>query len=130
MKILFNECFPRTLKRLVNAKHEIVWTQDTAFRSLEDKDLLAAAIAENFTVFVTVDQNIPYQQQLLNFPMAVVNILTLSNAAPHLKQFMPPLNKILETIKVADFVILKTDEYKETEFRRLAHGLPPHRKKS
>lgn len=130
MKILFDECFPRTLKQMVDAKHEIVWTQDTVFHGAEDKDLLAKAVAEKFTVFVTVDQNIPYQQQLSNFPIAVIIILTLSNAAPRLKHLLPQLSKILEAIKIGDLTILKNDEYKEMEFRRQVHGLPPHRRKS
>jgi len=129
MKILFDECFPRTLKNLIDSKHEAIWAQDTDFRGAEDKDLLAKAVAEKFTVFVTVDQNIPYQQQLSNFPIAIVNILTLSNAAPHLKRLMPQLNEILDRIKIGDLIILKTDEYEEVEIRRQAHGLPPRRKK-
>jgi len=129
MKILFDECFPRTLKHSVDPKHEIVWAQDTDYHGAEDKDLLAKAVAEKFTVFVTVDQNIPYQQQLSNFPIAIVNILTLSNAAPHLKRLMPQLNEILDRIKIGDLIILKTDEYEEVEIRRQAHGLPPRRKK-
>ncbi|MGI8786422.1 MAG: DUF5615 family PIN-like protein [Pyrinomonadaceae bacterium] len=130
MKILFDECFPRTLKNSIDTKHEIVWTQDTEFHGAEDKHLLAKAVAENFTVFITVDQNIPYQQKLLNFSIAVINILTLSNAAPRLKKIMPQLNEVLETIKIGDLIILKTEEYEQMERRREDVGLPPRRKKS
>ena len=71
MKILFDECFRRTLKRLIDEKHEITWTQDTNFHGSEDKDLLANAVAANFAVFVTVDQNLPYQQNLVDFHIAI-----------------------------------------------------------
>lgn len=130
MRILFDECFPRTLKNSIDPKHEIVWAQDTDFQGAEDRDLLAQAVAERFTVFVTVDQNIPYQQQLPNFPIAIISILTLSNAAPHLKLLMPQLNEHLGMVKIGDLVILKTDEYKNMELRRETHGLPPRRTKT
>ena len=130
MKILFDECFPRTLKNSVDSQHEIFWTQDTDFHGAEDKHLLTKAVAEKFEVFVTVDQNIPFQQQLVNFPIAVINILTLSNAAPRLKQMMPRLNENLKTIKIGDLIILKTDEYEQMELRRQTIGLPPRRRKS
>lgn len=129
MKILFDECFPRTLKQLLDEKHEIVWTQDTEFRGLEDKYLLAEADAEGFEVFITVDQNLPYQQKLEDFRIAVINILTLSNAAPRLKFIIIKLNEVLGTIKAGDFVVLKTEEYEEMEERRKNADLPPRRTK-
>lgn len=129
MKILFDECFPRTLKRLINRKHETVWAQDTDFQGAEDKYLLKKASADGFEVFITVDQNIPYQQNLKDFRIAVVNILTLSNAAPRLKSIVANLNEILETIKVGDLIVLKTEEYEEMERTRQNAGLPPRRTK-
>lgn len=129
MKILFDECFPRTLKRLIKPKHETVWAQDTKFHGAEDRELLKQAVTTGFEVFVTVDQNIPYQQQLGKFDLAIVNILTLSNAAPRLKSLMPKLNDILDAIKIGDLIILKTKEYEEMERRREQFGLPPRRKK-
>lgn len=128
MKILFDECFPRTLKRLIDQNHKAVWTQDTEFHGSEDKNLLEKAVSEGFEVFITVDQNIPYQQNLEDFRIAIINILTLSNAAPRLKSIITKLNEILGTIKTGDFVILKTEEYEKMEKRRQNEGLSPRRK--
>jgi predicted nuclease of predicted toxin-antitoxin system len=129
MKILFDECFPRTLKRFVNPQYETTWTQDTSFRGAEDRHLLEEAVAAGFEVFITVDQNLPYQQQLEKFNLAIINILTLSNAAPRLKAVMPKLNEILQTIKAGEFVVLKTEEYEEMERKRQNLNLPQRRKK-
>ncbi|WP_158810133.1 DUF5615 family PIN-like protein [Beijerinckia sp. L45] len=45
-------------------------------KGVSDNALLAATVSEGFDVFVTTDQNLPYQQNLGAMPLAVVVLCT------------------------------------------------------
>ena len=62
MKVLLNECVPRKLRREL-ADHEVLTVTQHGWSGIENGELLALA-QEEFDVFLTVDQNLTYQQNL------------------------------------------------------------------
>ena len=63
MKLLLDECVTRHLKReFVN--HEVYTVEQAGFKGLENGHLLKAA-AGSYEVLITVDRNLPYQQNLI-----------------------------------------------------------------
>ena len=59
--------------------------------------LLALAAAE-FDVFITVDRNLSFQQNLLTFDIAVVVLQAPSNRLADLKPLVPKILSILPTV--------------------------------
>ena len=59
---------------------------------------LLALAAEQFDVFVTVDRNLSFQQNLAAFSIAVVVLRAKTNRLADLRPLVP---KLLETVRVA-----------------------------
>jgi hypothetical protein len=63
------------------------------------------AVAETeFEVFLTVDQNIKYQQNLKTFSIGVILLVARNNRLKTLLPLMPEARKTLESIKAGDFI--------------------------
>lgn len=96
MKILLDECVPRKLSPLLIG-HE-VWTVPKAgLAGLENGKLLAEA-AYNFDLFLTVDRNLTFQQNMTSLPIKVLVVQAMSNKLDDLKLLVP---KILATLSTS-----------------------------
>jgi hypothetical protein len=60
---------------------------------------LIALAANSFDVFVTIDQNIPFQQNLAAIPIAVLVLRAKSNRLAYLKPLIPQLLAAIERAK-------------------------------
>lgn len=72
MLVLFDNSTPRTLARYLLEHHTITEARARGWGQLENGDLLTAAEAAGFEVFVTADKNIGHQQNLTGRKIAVV----------------------------------------------------------
>ncbi len=70
MRVLLDECLPRRLKREL-VGHDARTVPEMGWASKRNGELLALAAAE-FDVFLTVDRNLSYQQDVSAFDIAVV----------------------------------------------------------
>jgi hypothetical protein len=73
MKLLLDECVVRDLKRDL-AGHDVSTVVEAGFGGLENGQLLRAA-AGKYDVLITVDRNLPFQQNISSLQIAVL-ILT------------------------------------------------------
>ena len=71
MRILHDECVPRPIRRELPG-HEVRTVGDMGWTGKKNGDLLALIAEERFDVFITVDQNLPYQQNLRAAGIAVL----------------------------------------------------------
>ena len=86
MKVLFDQGTPAPLRKtLVN--HEVATAHEQGWSQLQNGELIAAAEASGFEVFVTTDKNLKYQQNLTGRSLAIVVLLTTS--WPRLKSHLP-----------------------------------------
>jgi hypothetical protein len=105
MRLLLDECVPRRLGRLLEP-HEVQTVPRAGWSGLRNGELLSRA-AESFDVFVTVDQGIKYQQNLVNHDICVVALAARSNDIRDLEPLVPKLIAALsdarprEVIRVA-----------------------------
>jgi PIN like domain len=77
MRILLDECIDRRLARgFVN--FEVKTVPQMGWTGTLDGDLLPLVAAE-FDVFITVDRNLPYQQNLTKLDLAVLVLEAPSN---------------------------------------------------
>jgi predicted nuclease of predicted toxin-antitoxin system len=95
MKLLWDECIDRRLAReLVN--HEVKTVPQMGWAGVKNGQLLALAEAE-FDVFITVDRNLSFQQNLPQFNIAVIVLQAPSNRLADLKPLAPEVLAILVT---------------------------------
>ena len=77
MRILLDECLPKRLKRdLVG--HDARTVPEMGWASKENGDLLTLAESQ-FDVFLTVDRNLSFQQDVSRFNVAVVVLVAKGN---------------------------------------------------
>ena len=97
MKLLLDESLPRGLKRDL-AAHEVVTVPEQGWAGKDNGELLSLA-DKQFDVFVTADQGIEYQQNLVGFGIAIVTLAAQSNRLEDLRPLMPELLSALGELK-------------------------------
>jgi predicted nuclease of predicted toxin-antitoxin system len=102
MRLLLDECMPRRLKREF-AGHEVKTAREAGFAGLKNGALLRAANA-SFDVLVTVDRNIPYQQNLKALNIAIMILIAKSNRYGDLKPLVPQALEALKSMQPGNVV--------------------------
>lgn len=100
MKILLDECVDQRLAADIQG-HEVKTVPAMGWANYKNGELLTLAQAE-FDVLVTVDRNLPYQQNLSRFTIAVVILRAPTNRLVDLKPLVPRLLLVLPTALVGD----------------------------
>jgi predicted nuclease of predicted toxin-antitoxin system len=104
VKVLLDECVDWRFSRDI-AGHEVKTTRDMGWGTIKNGELLALA-AKEFAVFVTVDRNLSFQQNLPAFDIAVVVLRASSNRLADIRALVPALLAAIPTAKrgVATFI--------------------------
>lgn len=89
MRILLDECLPRRLKKGLTG-HEVQTVPEAGWASKRNGALLELA-ETRFDVFVTVDRNLSFQQDLRRFRIAVVVLVAKGNRESDLRPLIPKL---------------------------------------
>lgn len=103
-RVLLDECLPRHLKRSL-AGHEVRTVPEAGWASKENGDLLALA-AGTYDVFVTVDRNLTFQQNLEQFQIAIIVLVARGNRLQDLMPLVPDLRSAVDTIEPGQVVRL------------------------
>jgi len=97
VKVFVDECVDWRLARdLVG--HEVKTARQMGWSTTKNGELLALA-AKEFEVFVTVDRNLSFQQNLLAFAIAVIVLRARSNRLADLKPLVPELLACIPSAK-------------------------------
>lgn len=104
MKVLLDECVTRDLKPEF-AGHEVFTVEDAGFKGLKNGRLLQAA-SGTYDVFVTVDQNLPYQQNLNLLGLAIIVLRAARSTFATLQPLLPKVLDMLETIKPGEVMVI------------------------
>src|SRR5438132_827548 len=102
MRILLDECVPRPLRNEL-AGHYVRTVRQMGWTGIQNGDLLRLA-EEAFDVFLTVDRNLEYQQNLRSTKIAVVVLVAKSNSYQDLQPLMPSVVQSLQEIQSGDLV--------------------------
>jgi predicted nuclease of predicted toxin-antitoxin system len=95
VKVLLDECADRRLARDI-VGHDVRTASQMGWTTIKDRELLALA-ADRFDVFVTVDRNLSFQQNLASLPISVFVLHAKTNRLSDLKPLVPSLLAALET---------------------------------
>jgi hypothetical protein len=96
VKLLLDECVDRRLARDL-AEHEVKTVTQMGWAGIKNGELLTRAEAE-FDVFITVDRNLSFQQNLPTFDIAVAVLCAPSNRLADLRRLVPLLLSLLPTL--------------------------------
>ena len=102
MRLLLDESVPAGLRRALRA-HQVRTAVEMGWSGVKNGALLALA-AEDFDAFITVDKNLPYQQNLSMLPISVVLLDTYSNELAVLLPLVPRLEQALSSLAPRTFV--------------------------
>lgn len=96
MRLLLDECIDRRLAGAL-AWHGVKTVPQMGWSGIKNGELLALAEAE-FDVFITVDRNLSFQQNLPKFNIAVLVLHATSNRLADLRPLIPKVLSILPTL--------------------------------
>jgi predicted nuclease of predicted toxin-antitoxin system len=94
MRVLLDTCVPKRLGRDLPG-FEVLHATEIGWSDLDDGPLLTA-IAGSFDALVTVDRNLPHQQNLDARPFAVLLLRAPSNRYTDLARLVPKLRAALK----------------------------------
>ena len=94
MQILVDQCLPRRLA-LELTGHEATTVRAQRWLGLRNGVLLRAALDAGFSVFITNDSSIEFQQNVKRIGIAVIAIVGFRNRIQDLRPLIP---RILETL--------------------------------
>ena len=95
MKVLLDECVDWRLGREI-AAHDVKTARQMGWTTIRNGELLALA-SEQFDVFVTVDRNLSFQQNIVSYTIAVVVLRARTNRLADLRPLVPSLLSAIES---------------------------------
>ena len=103
MRLLIDECVDERL-RLLFPDHECLTARFANLAGLKNGHLLEAAEAAGFDIVITVDQNIPDQQNLAGRRISLVILCGPTNRLRDLELLVPAATLALRSIGRGDLV--------------------------
>ncbi len=103
MKVFFDECVPRPLRRLL-PEYEIDTAQEQGWARLKNGELIKKAEDHGYAVFMTTDQNLRYQQNLIDRRIALLILST--NFWPALRVESGKIKDALNAVQAGQYMEL------------------------
>lgn len=100
MKVLLDECLPKRLKSAFPG-HSVSTVPEMGWTGRSNGELLELAKGR-FDAFITVDQNLQYQQNLEASKIAVVLLVVSNNRYETFKPLIPKVEQALKTISTGE----------------------------
>lgn len=104
MKVLLDECVPRKVKDYLK-QHEVQTVPEAGWAGKKNGELLQLARGR-FDVFVTVDRNLRYQQNLVESTVGVLLLVVPDNSIDAILPLIPELEKALTAMRPGEFRIV------------------------
>jgi len=105
MRLLLDESVPAKLRRSLPS-HAVRTVVELGWSGVKNGKLLALA-ANDFDAFITVDKNLPYQQNLKTLPVAILVLDAISNELSVLLPLLPELERQLAVLRPRTYVLVK-----------------------
>ncbi len=91
MKILLDESVPRKLAYDFPNGHEVKTVRDMNWLGKKNGELMNLMSENHFEIFITVDRNLPYQQNLQNLTVLICVLRSIDNTRERLRLLIPKL---------------------------------------
>jgi hypothetical protein len=94
VRILLDECIDWRLSRAIRG-HDVRSVRQEGWVGLKNGELLALA-SERFDVFITVDRNLSFQQNVTDLRIAVIVLRARTNRLSELLPLVPNILSVLD----------------------------------
>ena len=101
MRVLFDQGTPVPLRKHLTA-HQVTTTFELDWNNLKNGELLQMAEENGFSVLVTTDQNLRYQQNLMGRKIAIVVLTTTS--WPRIERVVASVAKAVDSAAPSSYV--------------------------
>jgi hypothetical protein len=101
VKILLDECIDWRLSRALIG-HDVKGARQMSWNAIKNGELLALA-SKHFDIFLTVDMNLVFQQNIRELPIPVVVLQAPTN---RLVDLLPLVPKLLESLDSARYRVI------------------------
>lgn len=105
MRILLDECVDWRLLRDLDSYDVVRTVKQLGWETTKDGSLLRRA-AQQFDVFITVDKDLPYQQNIADLALAAVILRPRTTRLPDLRMLLPPLHDALTSARQGQFTVI------------------------
>ncbi len=114
MKLLLDENLPVKLKfRFKDEGFEAYTVRDMRWLGKSNGELLQSMLENNFTTFVTIDNNISFQQNFINYPLQVVVLIATDNTYETIMEFFPDIIIALQKNLTGPGVVIHPEYFKK-----------------
>lgn len=88
MKLLLDENLPVKLKfRFIESGLDAFTARDMQWLGKENGDLLRLMLENDFTAFVTIDNNLSFQNNFIDYPISVIVLVAHDNTYETIMEF-------------------------------------------
>lgn len=101
MKVLLDECLPRRLKRDLSG-HQVFTVPEMGWAGVKNGTLLRFIVDAAFDVFVTIDGNLTYQQNLKGLNLAIIVLRAQDNTIESLRPLAPAILAAMQRITTGE----------------------------
>ncbi len=105
MRVFLDECVDWRLARQISG-HEVKSARQMGWTSIKNGELLALTAA-HFDVFLTVDRNLSFQQNIPGLSIAVVVLRAKSNRLAELSALVPALLSALDSATEGAVIVIE-----------------------
>jgi len=106
MLTLIDECIPKNFAALL-VGHEVYTVAQRGWAGKKNGDLLALAVNAKFDAFLTIDQNLSYQQNLKGSHLRIITTSTHSSHLSALRPLVPRVLKALQDTSPGDLATIR-----------------------
>lgn len=103
MRVLLDECLPRRLKRELSG-HQVYTVPEMGWAGVKNGALLRLIQDAAFDVFVTIDGNLTYQQNLRGVSLAIVVLSAPDNTIESLRPLAPAILAAIHGISAGEII--------------------------
>jgi len=104
VKILLDECVDQRFRRELSG-HEVSTVLEAGWAGKKNGELLSLA-QSTFRVFITVDRNLHFQQNMLKLGIGVVIMSARTNRLEDLRPLAPQVLSVIGTIKLGEVALV------------------------
>ncbi len=105
MKILLDECVTKHLK-LYLPQHEVFTVAEQGWTGFKNGQLMKAATAAGFEILLTIDKNVPHQQNIGKYALVVAVLDSPSSKLEIIINYLPALEQLLSSFAKGNVYIV------------------------
>jgi len=88
MKILLDECVTKRFKDHLK-EYEVLTVRELNLSGIKNGKLMTFCVENNFDILLTIDKNLIFQQNLDQYPVAIVKLNSRTSKIEELVTFLP-----------------------------------------